>query len=483
MARHFTNLDYQAEVDLLTRLGTRLTGSDQHQELVNHLETRLKDMGYEVHSDEFSFKYMPPFTSPPNLVVDELPIDISSVFPYSGFTSPEGISGQLVKLRGTLSPWSSARGNIAVVEISNPSISFGAIIKVWEGSQPWGLQNNPLLPATIAGASIAKAKASGVQAVIFAWDGTISPAAAVNQYLPFTFDYQNIPVVFTAGNASRRVIEASEQGKTATIALPSAGLEDTSSRTIWAVSEGEKCDETILVVTHTDGINVVEENGHIGVLQLAQDVLAAKPHRTHVFVFVSGHMRIPSVTEHGQATTKWLQDHPEWWRGEHGERKAIAGLVIEHLGAMEYIDDPAEGVLKRTGRPMREILYANTQELATLLSNEWNGMELGQPSISQPSAFIQFGEGEPLSQLSIPNVALVTAPMYLLAAWEGDENELVDLAGMTRQINSFRKLRELAEKMDAEAFGIPIRASPIQYAFQGLSLAMAAGKSWLGLNQ
>ncbi|KAJ6789930.1 hypothetical protein PWT90_10020 [Aphanocladium album] len=483
MTQVFTNLDYQAEVDLLIRLGSRLTGSKHHQELVNHVETRLQSMGYAVHSDEFSLKYMPPFTSTPSLTVDEHPIDISSVFPYSGFTSPEGITGKLVKLRATLPPWSSAQGRIAIVEISNPSISAEALVKSWEGSQSRGSQGNPLLPATIAGLSIARAKANGVRAVIFAWDGTISPAAAANQYLPFTFDYQDIPVVFTAGEASRRVIEATEKGKSAKIAMPSTGLEDASTRTIWAVAEGEKSDETILVVTHTDGLNVIEENGHIGGLQLAQDVLATKPTRTHVFVFVSGHMRIPAVTKHGQATTKWLQDHPEWWRGERGERKAIAGLVIEHLGAMEYVDDPAEGVLRRTGRPMRELLYANTQELATLLKNEWNGMEPGQTSVAKPSAFIQFGEGEPLSQRSIPNVALVSTPIYLLAEWKGNENELIDLEGMIRQINSFRKLRELAEKMDTQAFGIPIEASPIQYAFQGVSLAIAAGKFWLGQNQ
>lgn len=409
-------------------------------------------------------------------------IDVSSVFPYSDFTSPEGISGELVSLHGTLSRWSSARGKIAVVEISNPKISFGALVKVWRGSQPWGLQNTPLLPTTIAGASIAKAKANGVRAVIFTWDGTISPAAATNQYLPFTFDYQGIPAVFTAGNASKKVIEAAKQGKSATVSLPSAGLKETTSRTIWAVAEGKKSEETILVVTHTDGINIVEENGHIGVLQLAQDVIATKPHRTHIFVFVSGHMRIPAVTKHGQATTKWLQDHPEWWRGEPGERKAVAGLVIEHLGAMEYVDDPADGMLKRTGRPMPEILYANTQELASLLSKEWDGAESpGQSRISQPSAFVQFGEGEPLSQLAIPNVALVTAPIYLLAAWEGDESELIDLGCLTRQINSFRKIRELADKMDAQEFGIPIKANPIQYVFQGLPLAMTAGKFWLGI--
>lgn len=481
MSHPITSLDYQAELDLLNRLGPRLTGSEQQHELVNHLEARLKDMGYSVNSDEFSFQCMQPFTSPPSLTIGDESIEISSVFPYSGFTPPEGISGELIWLHGTLPRWSSARGKIAVVGISNPNISFEALVKTWEGSKPWGLQNTPLLPATIAGASIVKAKSAGVQAVIFSWDDTISPAAAANQYLPFTFDYQGIPVIFTAGQASKQVIKAAEEYKHATLSLISCGLEEATSRTIWAVAEGAKSDETILVVTHTDGINIVEENGHIGVLQLAQDVLASKPQRTHVFIFVSGHMRIPAVTKHGQATTKWLHDHPEWWRGQDGERKAMVGLVIEHLGAMEFVDDPAEARLNGTGQVMPEILYANTQELALLLTKEWDGIEQGQKRISKPSAFVQFGEGEPLSQLAIPNVALVTAPLYLLAAWDGDERELINLPGLTRQINSFRKIRELVDHMDSQAFGTAIKANPIQYVFQGLPLIKAAGQLWLGI--
>lgn len=67
MTHNFTNLDYQTELDLLSRLGPRLTGSETQNELVHHLETRLKNMGYDVHADEFSFQCMQPLTSPPSL--------------------------------------------------------------------------------------------------------------------------------------------------------------------------------------------------------------------------------------------------------------------------------------------------------------------------------------------------------------------------------------------------------------------------------
>ncbi|OAA61528.1 hypothetical protein ISF_05607 [Cordyceps fumosorosea ARSEF 2679] len=479
MATQSPNIDYQAELDVLKQIGPRLTGSEQHNQLIDHIETRLKNIGYDVHSDPFSFQYMPPFTSPATLKIGDESIHISSVFPYSGFTAPEGITGKLVRLRGPLHRWSSARDQIAVVALTNPPVPFSALVSVWDGSAPWGPENAPLLPATLLGASIAKARAAGVRAVVVAWDAaSMSPAAAANQYLPFTMAYQDLPVVFVAGTASARVLEAAAD-ETATLTLPSPGLRQASSRSVWAVAEGEEPGETVLVVTHTDGVNVVEENGHVGVLQLAQDARAKKPRRTHVFVFVSGHMRIPAVSEHGQATSKWLRDHPEWWRDE---RKAVAALVIEHLGAMEYVDDPARGTLERTGKPVPELLYANTPQLAALLGTEWTGMEAapGQTRISRPSAYIQFGEGEPLAQAGIPNVALVTAPIYLLAAWEGDEGELIELAGLTRQIDSFRRLREHIDELDTAALGSPVAAGPIQYFTQGITLALAAAKTFLG---
>jgi hypothetical protein len=44
----------------------------------------------------------------------------------------------------------------------------------------------------------------------------------------------------------------------------------------------------------------------------------ARPKRTLVFVFVTGHLRLPAVTGHGQAATAWLTAHPEWWSGKNG---------------------------------------------------------------------------------------------------------------------------------------------------------------------
>ena len=70
-----------------------------------------------------------------------------------------------------------------------------------------GKTTMPLIPATLAGLCLTRARRAGVEAVIFAWRG-ISTANAKGQYLPFTLPYQNIPAVFVAGDEADFVLAA-----------------------------------------------------------------------------------------------------------------------------------------------------------------------------------------------------------------------------------------------------------------------------------
>jgi hypothetical protein len=222
-------------------------------------------------------------------------------------------------------------------------------------------------------------------------------------------------------------------------------------RTVWAAVEGtRRPQETVLVVTHSDGTNVVEENGHIGLLHLAREVMAQPPQRTIVFVFTAGHLRIPAVTSHGQATSRWLTDHRDWWAGGPGQRRAVSGLVIEHLGALEYRDDPATGDYGPTGHGEPEVLYASTRELRMLADIEWRGVEPGPTRVSIPNELIQFGEGQPLYLERIPNISLVTIPQYLLSTEPGD---YVDVKLLQRQVDSFARLLRRLDTLPPASVG------------------------------
>jgi hypothetical protein len=442
-----------AELDLLAELGPRFPGSDAHERLVAHVAGQWAELGMDVREDVLGFERWDPPGDPDGLrlTVDGQPVEISSAFPYSGTTGPDGVRGPLRHLRGPLPRWSRARGAIAVVEISNRELPWSAVVGSWDPDDPWGRAASPLVPATLAGLGLKRAARAGVKGVVLVVRG-VSAANARGQYAPFTLSYRGIPAVSVAGAAADAVLQAAQRGAQAELVLDATLTKDASMRTVWAAVEGtRRPEETVLVVTHSDGTNVVEENGHIGLLQLARDVVAQPPERTIVFVFTAGHLRIPAVTTgHGQATTRWLADHPDWWAGGPGRRRAVSGLVIEHLGAFEYRDDPVTGDYGPTGQAEPELLYASTRELRMLTDIEWRGIEPGPTRISMPNELIQLGEGQPLYLERIPNISLVTVPQYLLSTEPGD---YVDVKLLQRQVDSFGRLLRRLDTLPSASVG------------------------------
>ncbi|AGC63256.1 hypothetical protein MULP_03591 [Mycobacterium liflandii 128FXT] len=443
-----------AELDLLAKLGPRFPGSDAHERLVAHVARQWAEFGMDVREDVLRFeRWDPPAASDGlRLTVDGQVVEISSAFPYSGTTGPDGVRGRLVHLRGLLPRWSRARGGIAVIEmVHNRELPASAAVGSWDPDDPWGKQASPIAPATLAGFGLKRAARAGVKGVVLVWRG-VSAANARGQYVPFTLSYRGIPAVFVAGEAADAVLHAARRGAQAELVLDAALTKDASMRTVWAAVEGtQRPRETVLVVTHSDGTNVVEENGHIGLVHLARDVMAQPPERTVVFVFVAGHLRIPAIVKrHGQATSRWLSDHRDWWAAGPGQRRAVAGLVIEHLGALEYRDDPAADDYGPTGCAEPELLYASTRELRMLADIEWRGIEPGPTRVSMPNELIQLGEGQPLYLERIPNISLVTVPQYLLSTEPGD---YVDIKLLQRQVDGFARLLHRLDTLPAASVG------------------------------
>ncbi|HEY4992949.1 MAG TPA: hypothetical protein VII33_12785 [Nakamurella sp.] len=145
--------------------------------------------------------------------------------------------------------------------------------------------------------------------------------------------------VWVAERDGQDLIDAARTGAEAHLVLDASVTPFSESDTVWAVSEGASTEETILVVTHSDGTNSVEENGHIGPLELARQATAPRHRRTMVFVATTGHLRIPAVSQHGQATSACFDANADLWAGRPGQARAVAGLVIEHLGARHNVKD------------------------------------------------------------------------------------------------------------------------------------------------
>ena len=445
--------DFAEQVHHLDELGPRLTGNDAHRALVDEVAKQLAALGLTANRDPHRFTRWdaPRDDAHLSLTVGNRPIPISSAYPYSGTTGPAGVTGRLQLIRGGLRKnWAAAAGGVAVVEVRHYPFPYDLWVSEWDGPAARDEFDNPILSATLNGPNLAAARHANVKAVIAVWKG-LPASASAGQYLPFTNGYQDLPAVWIAERDGQDLIDAARTGAEAHLVLDASVTPFSESDTVWAVSEGASTDETILVVTHSDGTNSVEENGHIGLLELARQATAAPHRRTMVFVLTTGHLRMPAVSQHGQATSAWFDAHPDLWAGRPGQARAVAGLVIEHLGARQYATNMATNDYSPTGRAEPELLYATTPETVAITRNDWNTSTPARTHVSKPSPLIHLGEGETLYERRIPAVALVTAPEYLLAELDGP---LVDIDLLEQQVDGFaRLLRTLDSATDPAQLG------------------------------
>jgi hypothetical protein len=458
-----------AEVNRLRQLGPRETGNFEHVNFVNYIDKQIKSLHSPhllANRDTLSFErwFVPSASTCCALTVhlsggQNLTVPIASAYPYSGRTGSNGVTAPLQLFRcGQRHRWKESTGKIVVIEIPYPSVPTSLLLDD-VGHLPAGASGfprtnrHPVLSATVFGPDLAAAKAAGAIGVVAVWK-ELTAAQADDQYVPFTFPYQDIPAVWVACDKGKQLLESARRGARATLTLDATLSASAMTDTVWAVVEGEISNETILVVTHTDGGNAVEENGAIGVLELVRMFASGpRPKRTLVFVFVTGHLRC-SVGK--QATTEWLKAHCEWWSGKNGGRRAVAGLVIEHLGALARARrDSGERV-----EPAVELTYATNEAMREILKNSWAKRKRGKVLIAKPGV-IHLGEGEPLYKEGIPAIALASVPEYLLAATKAD---IVDIKLMHEQINAFAHALLKLESTPSQRLGRAERVSCIRKA-------------------
>jgi hypothetical protein len=462
-----------SEACLLDELGPRLTGSDAHRKLVEHIASQLYALGLQVHRDSHVFMRWDvlPDAQHLGLWIDGTEIEVSSAYPYSGTTGSSRITTELCFVPGFVRRWGKARGKIAVVEVRNVSVPLDLLFKSRGNVLRHQHESHPLFSTLLCGPWLRRARKAGVRAVICVWRD-MTAANAKNQYLPFWEPYYDLPAIWVAGEAGDRVIEAALKRKEAQFLLHATLTPNTSIETVWAVSPGKLKDETLLVVTHTDGTNVLEENGHIAMIELARDAVSRPHNRTFVYVFAARHLRIPMLAKKEEVTSAWLASHPDLWAGLNGHARAVAGLVIEHLGAQRFRED-REGPsvsYAATKHAEREILYATTPQLHDIALQHLRNTAYGNPDepapapIVAPRPFIYVGEGEPLYRSRIPAITLATGPQYLLVEGAerlavGGADSLVDRHLMKEQIDRFRSLQNYLDEVPVASIGSIRRTS------------------------
>ena len=468
------HLDYLTqEVKFIAPLKDRLTGSPKHHALVSHIQSQLENLGLTVQSDDLEFTYFNGPLSEPVVSLGGKHMPVTSYSKYSGFTGPDGVSAKLIDVTtssSTVMPeWVKASGNIAFTNITNLELNLPAVLLVWPGSPSWHVEyGSPESNSEVLVHNLTYAANVGVKAIIYAWQNA-STGLIDGQWVPFHNLYQGVPTVFVQGDYGGldRLRKAANDGVDVSVTLEANMEPKKIARTLWTVVEGTDLkNESMIINTHTDGTNIIEENGYIALLAYAKELIANPPRRTTILLFVGQHMHFEAFAQAPQrATSRWLNQHPEYWAGEGqthafeygGQLKGVAGSCVEHLGAVHWDESLDDNTWFATDEMEPELLYASTPQLNNLLRQFWVGANPNVTRVSNPvdSLIPQAGEGYPFFLVDIPNLSLVTNPGYLLKIWPNSFNEtqLVDLRAMQRQVESFMRVWKAMDSMAAEEFG------------------------------
>lgn len=447
-------------IETMNRFGLRLTGSRGHQNFVNYLKDEIHKMGLKTYSDLYSFDRWEEKHSSIRILdshCDE-EIEVTSAWPYSGETDEFGITEEVVEIFGKHINYLPARGKIALVKVKDlAKVPTGfAFNRRKSYPQDVTLPKNykgPVADSFVKIPFISVAKSMGVKAVICIWEG-MSNEMVKGQYLPFIMNYQGIPALWVGEESGNKLKAAARAKKKINLVLTAEKEKNAKTESFYVVLEGKNKKEAIIVNTHTDGINCVEENGPVALLEMLRHVKDAEFEKTLIFVFVTGHFRLPSFKQNDmQASSKWLKNHRDMWDGKKGHIQAVASVGVEHLGCTEWKD--IDGIYQCTNPVDTELVYTANKAMDSVYYASLANRTAVRTVTVKGHNFLHFGEGQPPRNVGIPDISLVTAPDYLTAVNETHQMEKFSLDLMCEQIASFLKMIRMLDSMTADEIGKP----------------------------
>ncbi len=372
-------------------------------------------------------------------------IPVTSYFPYSGQTSPSGVTGDLVYAG------SSPKFTLTGLQGKVVLIDFATATRDWARSyQAWGI-NPPdekfpasLKPARGGVNDLTQFQKAGALAVILAWTD-VSDDNAADQYTPFSRPPQGIPGLYVGHETGAKLKALAGTGARATVVLEANVIPDTPTDTLIATLPGSSADEVIIVNTHTDGPNATEENGALGILTLMKyfsKIPKSERKRTIVCPLTSGHFAGPWVP----SIRGVMEKHPDLIK------KAVAAVTVEHLGCLEWNDSMDDGSMtyKATGKNEWSVAITPDKAMGMALVDALRGSR-DRAGVVNPVNGGWLGEGGSLSRAGVPTIGYIPQPNYLLAGPADGCIEKLSPELLHSQIQVFAKVIHTIDGMTAAA--------------------------------
>ena len=339
-------LEWQRELDAL---GLRATGSVVQERYVDTLRQRLERAGVrQLHFESLPHRRW--LADAWSLHISgggpggETTVPTASYIPYSGSTPGDGVTGQLVVIDPSHPPAArSLRGRVALFALPVDALTYGAFAALaYRSYDPAGILTPGgayarawlSVPALIAILdALVRAEALGCICVL-----DLPADAAHGAYYPYDGVIRPVPGVFVDSATGARLRRAAATGARVRLQLRSQ-TQDVRTRNLLGLIPGAT-DELMLLHSHTDGPNAIEDNGPNAIVAISQ-YLARLPRRslprTVMVLLTTGHFA------GGAGVKAFVARHRDTTL-----RRTAAALTLEHLGAREWNPQP-DGHSRLTG--------------------------------------------------------------------------------------------------------------------------------------
>ncbi len=411
------------DVAAMDALGPRLTGNAAHSTYIDELEAQLVELGaVGVARDVIPIDRWTPLDWTLGMLMEdgsELPVPVASFFPYSGETGPAGVTAGVVD-RSVGVPI-AVDGKIVLCDAAIPPLTLGAFFALsWYVSAP-----DPLALASMLAEDYRRSWLSLAMAMpnltTLAEQGAVGAVVIVDEpfcmadgdYVPFTTAYQGLPAVLVDRDTGLMLRERLVlRPQTEMHLTMHAAMEQANTYHLYGFLPGAS-EETVILNTHTDGQNAVEENGPAGIMAIgryfARLPQAERP-RTICFSFVTGHFQAQVAD-----SEDFIGRHPEIMA------KAVGNITVEHLGCVNWLET-TPGVYENMLRPEAAGLFTSNHPALVAKCIEFvQACGLDRVAVMHAPAF---GVGAAFINAGIPAAGYLAGPTYLLNLKSGGMDKL-----------------------------------------------------------
>ncbi len=468
---------WQQQIDALDG-GYRPTGSPAHEQYIQLLSQELTAAGVaQVHTEPYSFEKWTPASWSLALLsgTSSTPVQVSAFVPYSGTTGPAGVQAPLAYVPGSTIPidanalagalqnptaWTqnltasleaslaaagiALAGRIVVFDLPRLALSLATLTGTTLAVNDPGhtlsmtatITRDDLSAMLVMPAMLTALSSSGALAAVGILDAP--EEGARGEMAPFFGTLSpNLPALYVDRDAGAALRAALATTPAARLVLD-ASITAAQNENLVGILPGASTEE-ILVGSHTDGPNSIEDNGPVGILGLVQCLAplgAENRPRTIRIVLSGGHFAgSRGLQTYVAAHTADLTAH------------ALAVMELEHLGAREWTEI-SPGKMGLTGLPETQVVYTSAPAPLVAASKAF-AAEFPRTVVGTPPIL---GEGQNFRIL--PLVQFITMPEYLLLANLPVTQQLTDFDAMQRQVLAFVAMEQALAVAPASQLGV-----------------------------